>query len=246
MHNAGFKEREIDAIYIPMEAVSVEDFWAFAKQMNLSGASVTAPFKEDVCLGIEPCDEVTKEIGSANTLKNVDGTWHGRNTDVDGFLGPLMNRMNVEGCRATILGSGGAARGVATGLTREGASVSVSSRRKSRASEIAALVNGRVSAFPPDPHSWDLLVNTTPVGTFPEVENSPLPKSALSSGLVYDLVYNPPLTQLMADARDSGCEVLGGLSMLVAQALLQFKWWTGSGCPEDIFRSAAEHHLRKS
>ena len=185
-------------------------------------------------------------MSSANTLKNVDGKWHGLNTDVDGFLVPLMDRIDLADCRATVLGAGGAARGVVAGLSGKGVCISVSSRRKSKASEVAALVAGRVSEFPPDPDSWDVLVNTTPVGTFPEVENSPIPKSALRSGLVYDLVYNPPFTRLMGDAKESGCEVLGGLSMLVAQALLQFKWWTALDCPEHIFRSAAEHQLRKS
>tara|TARA_B100001123_G_scaffold244838_2_gene273759 strand:+ start:8148 stop:9596 length:1449 start_codon:yes stop_codon:yes gene_type:complete len=244
MHNAAFRYREIDAIYIPMEAANVEDFWAFADQMNLSGASVTAPFKESVCSGLEQCDEVTKQIGSTNTLKNVRGQWHGLNTDVDGFLVPLIQGKGVAGCRATVLGSGGAARGVAAGLSREGAYVSISSRKKNKASDVAALVMGTVSEFPPDADSWDVLINTTPVGTFPEIANSPVPKTALRDGLVYDLVYNPPITRLMTDAKKSGCEVIGGLSMLVSQALLQFQWWTGEDCPESIFLAAAEGRLR--
>ena len=75
---------------------------------------------------------------------------------------------------------------------------------------------------------WDLLVNTTPVGTAPRIDESPLPDGPFDGALVYDLVYNPPMTRLLRDAAEAGCRTIGGLDMLVAQAQAQFHWWTGS------------------
>jgi len=95
--------------------------------------------------------------------------------------------------------------------------------------------------WPPDPASWDLLVNATPVGTSPDVERSPLPEGYLfhSGGTVYDLVYNPANTRLLADAGRAGCQTIGGLDMLVAQAQAQFEWWTGRRPSARIMRDAA-------
>jgi shikimate dehydrogenase len=96
--------------------------------------------------------------------------------------------------------------------------------------------------WPPQP-GWDLLVNTTPVGTWPRVESSPLDRDLVRGPLVYDLVYNPVETQLMKWARATGAEAIGGLSMLVAQAAAQFEWWTGQSAPVDVMRTAAEEFL---
>jgi shikimate dehydrogenase len=82
-------------------------------------------------------------------------------------------------------------------------------------------------------------VNATPVGTTPAIDESPIPAALIGGRLVYDLVYNPPRTQLLADAVGRGCEVIGGLDMLVAQAAAQFRWWTGAEPPETAMRQAA-------
>ncbi len=92
--------------------------------------------------------------------------------------------------------------------------------------------------------SWDLLVNATPVGTAPGVDDSPLPDDfAFDGHLVYDLVYNPPRTRLLRDAAAAGCRILGGLEMLVAQAQAQFEWWTGQRPDADVMRAAALERL---
>jgi shikimate 5-dehydrogenase len=84
-----------------------------------------------------------------------------------------------------------------------------------------------------------VLVNTTPIGTFPDVEASPLPEGPFTGRLVYDLVYNPPETRLLREARLAGCRTLGGLDMLIAQAERQFEWWTGMPPPAAVMRQAA-------
>ncbi|MFP5378462.1 MAG: shikimate dehydrogenase family protein, partial [Vicinamibacteria bacterium] len=147
-----------------------------------------------------------------------------------------------RGTRVSVLGAGGAARAVVAGLHAEGAAVVVHARQAAQADTVAAL-GARSGPWPPLPGTWDLLVNTTPVGTWPRVEESPLPAAALGGGRVYDLVYNPAETRLMREARAAGCEAIGGLEMLIAQAMEQFEWWTGERPSEKAMRAAAEARL---
>jgi shikimate 5-dehydrogenase len=120
----------------------------------------------------------------------------------------------------------------------------VHARRESRAAGVAGLVDGATGPWPPEPGSWDLLVNCTPIGMHPRIDESPVPAAALAGGgTVYDLVYNPPVTRLLADAERAGCRTIGGLAMLVAQAQEQFQWWTGERPPAGIMREAAVNAL---
>jgi shikimate 5-dehydrogenase len=96
---------------------------------------------------------------------------------------------------------------------------------------------------PPAAGSWDLLVNATPLGTYPHVDETPVAKAGLTGRYVYDLVYNPTLTRLLKDAAEQGCDTIGGLDMLVAQAVEQFQWWTGSAAPAAAMREAALDRL---
>jgi 3-dehydroquinate dehydratase/shikimate dehydrogenase len=239
MHNAAFRAAQLDAVYLPLAAADYDDFLTFADAFSLAGASVTAPFKLEAFTRADECDPVSRRIESVNTLRRVDGRWAARNTDVAGFLAPLEARVALRGTRATVLGAGGAARAVAEALTAAGATVAVAARRRQRAEAVARLTGGTVADWPPTPGSWDVLVNATPVGTTPRVDETPLPAAPFMGQLVYDLVYNPPETLLLRDARQAGCDTIGGLEMLVAQAQLQFEWWTGIKPPARVMREAA-------
>ena len=154
--------------------------------------------------------------------------------------------MPLAGKRTAILGAGGSARAVAAGLSSRGALVSVHARDARKAQGVATLASGTVGPFPPEPGSWDVLVNCTPVGMHPHNDQSPLPSSTVSSvshGVVYDLIYNPPATQLLRDAAAAGCDTIGGLDMLIGQAQEQFEWWTGSRPPAGVMRVAATKRL---
>jgi 3-dehydroquinate dehydratase/shikimate dehydrogenase len=239
MHNAAFKAADIDAVYVPFAAADFDDFLQCAHALGVSGASVTAPFKVEAFERADESDAIGRRIQSVNTLRRSGDGWLGLNTDVAGFLEPLQARMSVRGARVTILGAGGAARAAAEALGSAGAHVSIAARRHDRAQEIAALVGCKVSGWPPVAHSWDILVNATPVGTAPAVDATPFPVGAFTGELVYDLVYNPPETLLLRTARAAGCRTLGGLDMLVAQAQRQFEWWTGLKPSARVMRNAA-------
>jgi shikimate 5-dehydrogenase len=168
----------------------------------------------------------------------------GRNFDVAGFLSPFERRHeDLAGKRCVVLGAGGAARTALWALQSKGALVEVSARREDRARELAGEFGAAVSAWPPAP-GWDLLVNTTPVGTWPEVDAVPLEADAVRGRAVYDLIYNPEETALLRVAHQAGAETIGGLEMLVGQACLQFEWWTGRTAPRDVMVEAARRFLR--
>jgi len=112
-----------------------------------------------------------------------------------------------------------------------------------QAEAIAALTPVKIGPWPPEPGSWDLLINCTPIGMYPRVDDTPIAADALTGLHVYDLVYNPSTTRLLRDAAAMGCQTIGGLEMLVAQAREQFQWWTGSTPQTDVMRNAALERL---
>jgi 3-dehydroquinate dehydratase / shikimate dehydrogenase len=246
MHNAALRAADVDAVYLPLAASDFDDFLSFARDAELTGASVTAPFKVNAFEHADECDPVSRRIQSVNTLRRDGARWLGCNTDVAGFLSPLASAMQLAGSRATILGAGGAARSVSVALASAGVQVTIAARRRDQALAVAGLTGAAVTAWPPEPASWDLLVNATPIGTT-DAERSPLPPGYRfhQDGLVYDLVYNPPDTRLLVDAARAGCRTIGGLDMLVAQAQAQFEWWTGQRPADRVMRDAALARLQE-
>jgi 3-dehydroquinate dehydratase/shikimate dehydrogenase len=229
MHNAAFRAAGIDAVYVPMPARSADDFMGFARAIGLEGASVTIPHKVSLFERMEEVDAASRQIGAINTIRAGE-RWAGRNTDAIGFLRPLQQRIPAEqlrGMRAAVLGAGGAARAAAAALTSCGCAVRLYARDRTRAAKAAALTAADAGPWPPGRGSWDLLVNCTPVGMYPRVDDTPVSIEELTGRHVYDLVYNPPATRLLREAASAGCETIGGLDMLVEQAQEQFLWWTG-------------------
>lgn len=250
MHNAAFRALGLEGVYVPCDASDFEDFETLAAALSIAGASVTAPYKEAAWAA----QRGSAQGGSArpggddardalNTLRRTSsGSWEGLNTDIDGFLAPLAETP-IDGSPVAVLGAGGAARAVVTGLLRRGARVSLHARRDSAARTLAADLGVEAGPWPPAP-GWDVLVNTTPVGTFPAIDESPLPASSLTGSLVYDLVYNPRPTRLLREAAARGARTIDGLAMLVEQARRQFAWWTGVTPPAAVMWDAADARLR--
>lgn len=244
MHNAAFRAHHVDAVYVPLAAADFDDFLAFAAAVPLAGVSVTAPFKVEAFEHADECDPVSRRVRSVNTLRWNGTKWHGYNTDVTGFLSPLRGVLRLPATRATVLGAGGAARAIALALSSAGAHVTIAARRAEQARAVTALTGATLGTWPPAPSNWDLIVNATPVGTAPAVDESPLPAGfPLDGRVVYDLVYNPRDTRLLMDASRARLATIGGLDMLVAQAQAQFEWWTERPPADRIMREAAVARL---
>jgi 3-dehydroquinate dehydratase/shikimate dehydrogenase len=238
MHNAGFAALGLNATYLPLQAADAGDFVAFAKAVGLRGASITAPFKVDLLSRVDDVEPLAKRVGAINTIAVRDGRWFGANTDVHGFIAPLAGRMALKGTRAAVLGAGGAARAVAVALLEQGASVAICARREDAAREVATASGARLGTFPPRPGTWDVLVNTIPLTESSEA--SPMAGVPLDGEIVFDLIYAPADTPLLAQARADGCMTIGGIEMLVAQAEKQFEMWTGQRPPAGLFQAAVD------
>ena len=243
MHNAAFAAAGIDAVYVPLRAADFADFLAFADALRVAGASVTIPFKLDALEAAQTADDLTRAVGAANTLRRRDGGWDATNTDVAGFLDPLLAVTGADlgvgadlkvgpYSRVSVLGAGGAARAVVVALLSRGATVTLHARREEQAKDVASGFSRKVDvgAWPPAPGSWDVLVNCTPLGSAAARHESPLPGGVFDGRLVYDLTYGADESPLLREAREAGCRTLDGLPMLIAQAERQFEWWTGQ-CP---------------
>jgi shikimate dehydrogenase len=245
MHNAAFEAAGLDAVYVPITTNRFDDFAAFADAMGIEGASITIPFKLDALAAAREADAVARAVGAANTLRRAGAGWAATNTDVEGFLAPLDAALGepLDGLRASVLGAGGAARAVVFALRRRGSAVTVHARRPDQAREVALALDGAPGAWPPVPGSWDVLVNTTPLGGATRRDESPLPGGPFGGRLVYDLTYGAGESRLIREARTAGCRTLDGLAMLAAQAERQFTWWTGLSPRPGLMRAAAARHL---
>jgi 3-dehydroquinate dehydratase / shikimate dehydrogenase len=228
IHNAWFEAAGIDAVMVPMPTTTFDDFLEFADALPVAGAAVTIPFKLDALRSAMRVDDAARRVGAANTLRKGPDGWEATNTDVAGFLEPIGDR-DLRGARVSILGAGGAARAVVVALVSVGAQPIVCARRPEQAQELEPL-GATVGTWPPPPGSWDVLVNCTPLGGTAAPNASPLPGGPFDGSLVYDLIYRPPDTPLLAEARAAGCATLNGWPMLQAQARRQFDWWTNPVC----------------
>jgi 3-dehydroquinate dehydratase / shikimate dehydrogenase len=243
MHNAAFRATHTDAVYVPLPAADADDFVTFGRSIRIKGASVTIPHKIALFERVDELYAVARRVGAINTIKVENDRWIGGNTDAQGFLEPLRQQIPLDGVRVSLLGAGGAARAVAAALAATGCPLRIHARDRAKAHAVAALVAADVGPWPPEDGSWDLLVNATPLGMYPRVDETPIAKNHLTGRYVYDLVYNPPMTRLLREAGEVGCQTIGGLDMLVAQAHEQFQWWIGRKAPAGVMREAALKRL---
>jgi 3-dehydroquinate dehydratase/shikimate dehydrogenase len=259
IHNAALRHQGINAVYVPFRVPKqdLEQFLRDAPQLGIRGVSVTIPHKEAVIRHLARVDKAVRDIGAANTLVLEGNQLVGYNTDSRAALDslephlPKPNPENpAEHGKALVLGAGGAAMAVAYGLKRRGYDVFVTGRTRERADALAARLGCRALAWVAR-HSvhCDVLVNCTPIGMHPNLDETPFPKAYLKpSMVVFDAVYNPENTLLVKDARSQGCAVATGVEMFIRQASLQFKLFTGQNAPADLMRetlkkaiSAAKH-----
>ena len=242
IHNAAFVALGMEGEW-SYEAIEVspDDFAAQVEAMpsdGFVGANVTVPHKGAALLVSERRSEVAREIGAANTLVFADSGTRAENTDAQGLMESLPT--SAAGCRALLLGAGGAARAALWALTREGAQVSVWNRTEERAAHLCAELGGTVD---PEPRAseYELIVNSTSVGMLGEDPFAQLPlapDSFSESQLVVDLVYAGE-SKLLEAAGAAGATVVGGLEVLVRQGAASFRIWTGIDPPIEVMREAA-------
>lgn len=247
LHNAALKALNRDGVYLPFEVDDIGSFiYGFVHpktskmKWNLRGLSVTIPHKLGIIQCLDYLDETAQAIGAVNTVVVAGDELHGHNTDVSGAMRPLDELIDVRGARVAVLGAGGSARAVCYGLRARSAEVTIYARDVRKAQPLAAEFGARVAPLESFKQSADLVINCTPIGMHGHsAGQSPVSADSLRDvRLVYDLVYNPEETALLRDAQQAGCQILGGLAMLVAQAAEQFRLWTGEAAPVELMRQA--------
>jgi 3-dehydroquinate dehydratase/shikimate dehydrogenase len=241
IQNRAFAERGIDAVYVPVQAESLDAFVLALPALGLSGWSVTRPYKGGMLGHLDSVTPPAAEAGSVNTVVSQDGRLVGLSTDGDGVLVPLRQRLDPNGRRVAILGAGGAARAAAFALVKAGARVDVLARRAEQAGEVASATGAAAAPLAAlDDVPYDVLLNATPVGSGAFPGALPVPARALRPGsVVFDMVYEPRETPLLAAARARGCSTIDGVEMLVAQAVGQFEAWSGAAAPVAAMTEAA-------
>ena len=241
LHNRAFEARGLDAVYVPLQAESLEGFLAALPALSLAGFSVTRPYKVDIVPHLQEVEEQAALSGSVNTVVVHDGSLRGSTTDGIGVLAPLKKRLDVKGRAVVIVGAGGAARAAALALQRKGARVTLAARRPERAASVAkALGCAHAAVADLSRLTWDVLINATPVGSVAFPDQTPVPAALHRPGTVaLDMVYEPLDTRFLREAQQAGCTIIDGLEMLLAQAVAQFETWTGLEAPLDVMKSAA-------
>jgi shikimate dehydrogenase len=248
LHNAGFAATGVDWVYaaFEVEAGGARAALDAMRIFGLGGLSVTMPHKEDVAELVDELDAAATALHSVNTVVPIgDGRLKGYSTDGAGFLASLAAQgVEVEGRSVCVLGGGGAARAIVDALARAGAAaVIVVNRSRVRAIVAAALAEGVGAVGRADAIAeCDILVNATSIGM--GSEELPCDPQLLHDGLVVaDIVYHPRSTALLAAARDRGARTVEGLGMLVHQAVVQQRLWTGISPDPAVMWEAAEREL---
>ena len=259
MQEAGFRELGLNWRYLTIEVAPAKLGQAMAgvRAFGMRGLNLTIPHKIAVMQYLDEIAPDAAVIGAVNTVRREGDRLIGENTDGKGFLHGVRTDggLDPRGKRAVVLGAGGAARAIVTELALAGAAeVLVVNRSVERGEAMVADLAGKTGR-PIRFERWrgtyavnagtDLLVNATSIGLYPDVHAMPpVDLSGARPGmLVSDVVFNPPETPLLADARRLGLPTLDGLSMLVYQGTIGFQLWIGREAPAAVMKQALARAL---
>ena len=247
MHSTAFRRENVNAVMLPLKVRSLDDLLTVVRDLPLDGVAITMPLKQEVLPHLANMDPLTARIGACNTLRTgADGKLYGFNTDVAGVVRPLERRMNLQGARILVLGAGGAARAAVFGLVEQGAEVYIVNRTHQKAVALARKAKAHVLRQSLLAKTrFDAIVNTTPCGMAGIKQQLPVKESELNASLIFDMVYTPLETPLLALAKARGLATIGGLEMFVQQGARQFEIWTGKPAPESEMLHVVELELRR-
>ena len=251
MLNTAFRRETVNAVYLALQTAKIADLVALIKEIPIHGVSITMPHKQTILPYLEHMDPLSQKIGACNTvLRAQDGNLYGFNTDVQGIIAPLEKRMALKGAKVLVLGAGGSGRAAVFALRDKGAEVHILNRTPETATKLAKQSGAKVfkrEAFhhKTNPASFDVIINSTPIGMSGNKGAQLLTADELKTKIVFDLVYNPADTPLIRMARQRGLTVITGVEMFVQQGARQFEIWTGKPAPEEEMLRVVVHALRQ-
>ncbi|WP_339316641.1 shikimate dehydrogenase [Paenibacillus sp. FSL R10-2734] len=249
MHEAALQALGIPGAYVPLHILpeNLEDAVQAVRTLGFRGVNVTIPHKVAVMALVDQLDESAVAVGAVNTIVNNNGILTGYNTDGIGYVRSLKAEAisDLSGMKIMVIGAGGAARGIVAALLQEKpSSIIIANRSVDKAQELATLCQskGNVIGISMNEvaemlNGVDVLINTTSVGMYPYIEETPIDPELLRAGMVVsDLIYNPLRTRLLLEALERGCTIHGGLGMFVYQGAYALEYWTGQPAPTEIMR----------
>lgn len=257
IHNVAIELKKLDYIYLPFDvpASGLKNAIKGMIALGIRGFNVTIPHKESMLHFMDSVSEEASIIGAVNTVVNDQGKLYGYNTDVNGILETLNPyKEELFNKEMTVVGAGGAARAAIYSIIRyyKPSKITIVNRTEERADILKRYFADKMKfdniltaeLFPPDLidvfSSSKLIINATPVGMHPDPDDSitSIASSFNKDQIVFDLVYNPPMTNLLKIAKEREAVVLKGLKMLVYQAAKSFELWTGEPMPsEEVLKS---------
>jgi shikimate dehydrogenase len=263
MHNAALTKLGLDYVYLPFPIApeNLERAIAGFASIGMVGFSITIPHKQAILPLLSEISPIAQAIGAVNTVTRQGDKWVGTNTDVEGFIAPLQTTYHQDWSqkKAVILGNGGAARAVVAGCIQLGlAEIHVVGRNLQKLQAFDQSWQNSPFADKFQVHEWqelpnllhqaNLLVNTTPIGMYPHVEESPLSSQEIGylpgDAIVYDLIYIPKPTKFLQLAEKQGAIIIDGLEMLVQQGAAALKIWLQQDTvPVNEMRQALQNHL---
>jgi shikimate dehydrogenase/3-dehydroquinate dehydratase type I len=245
MHNTALAAMQVDGHYSAFCVSDAGAAIAGIRGMNIRGASLTIPLKTEVMEYLDEIDADALALGAVNTIVNDEGKLTGYNTDWLGLIEALKNKISISGKTFVIIGAGGTARAAAYGIKKEGGRPIVVNRTQEKGKALAARFDcpsysladiGKIQA--------DALINTTSVGMYPQIHQSPVDAAIPANyQVVVDVIYNPLKTKLLRDAETKGCKIVSGLEMFVHQGAGQLKLWTGREAPLALMKKTVRERL---
>lgn len=254
IHNAAFHAAGMNRVYVPFRVPKehLQSFLGDCRVLGIKGLSVTIPHKETVLKQCTKVDRAVAGIGAANTLLFQQGDLIGHNSDHAAAMDSLLKAMKLADSEhpfasrtALVLGAGGAAKAIAFGLSHRGANVVVAARNVDKAKFFVDHFQSRAVDWDArHTINADILVNCTPIGMHPNVDETPFDKHHLRpSMVVFDTVYNPEQTLLVKQAREKHSIVITGVEMFVRQAAIQYHYFTGQAAPADLMRETLKRTI---
>ncbi|MEN6469009.1 MAG: shikimate dehydrogenase [Smithella sp.] len=247
MHNKALEAMQIDGHYSAFCVSDLAAAVAGIRGMNIRGASVTIPFKTAVMEYLDEIDPDAAALGAVNTIVNERGRLAGYNTDWPGLMQALKNKISIAGKTFAIIGAGGTARAAVYGVIKEGGRPVIVNRSVEKGRALAGRFDcpfyplsdiGRIKAA--------VLINTTSVGMYPQIHQSPVARAVLAHyQVVADVIYNPLKTKLLRDAEAEGCSIISGLEMFINQGAEQLKLWTRREAPVALMKKIVRERLEK-
>ena len=256
MHNAAFDALNMDYAYVAFD-VNPNDLKSAiegAESLNIKGFNVTIPHKVDVMQYLDDLDEVARLIGAVNTIdfKNLKGY----NTDGIGAVKAIEEVTSIKNKNVVVAGAGGASRAISFYIAKYGAeSLTILNRNEAKAESLASdvsdsgligeVASDSINAIGNYMESADVLIDTTPLGMHPNINDEPIVKADMMDEdlVVFDAVYNPNETVLIKEAIKANAKPVYGIKMLLYQGAESFKIWTGKTAPVDVMEKALRNTL---